>query len=85
MIHELVSYERRSYLLYLSSQIQSTGPAIQTVKSIFDGQMSREETKSHLSSEKAAFQRDECRELLQVTNAYMNISLLAFYVSKYQF
>ena len=51
-IHGVLFYDRRSYLLYLSSQIQSTGPAIQTVKSIFDGQMSREETKSHLSSEK---------------------------------
>ena len=83
MIHELLSYERRSYLLYLSSQIQSTGPAIQTVKSIFDGQMSREETKSHLSSEKGGVPEGRMQRITpsdQRLYEYQFIGILCIYV-----
>ena len=44
------------------------------------GKWAEKKQKATCLRKKAAFQRDECRELLQVTNAYMNISLLAFYV-----
>ena len=84
MIHELLSYERRSYLLYLSSQIQSTGPAIQTVKSIFDGQMSREETKSHLSSEKGGVPVGRMQRITpsdQRLYEYQFIGILCIYIS----
>ena len=84
MIHELLSYERRSYLLYLSSQIQSTGPAIQTVKSIFDGQMSREETKSHLSSEKGGVPEGRMQRITpsdQRLYEYQFIGILCIYIS----
>ena len=84
MIHELLSYERRSYLLYLSSQIQSTGPAIQTVKSIFDGQMSREETKSHLSSEKGGVPEGRMQRITpsdQRLNEYQFIGIICIYIS----
>ena len=83
MIHELLSYERRSYLLYLSSQIQSTGPAIQTVKSIFDGQMSREETKSHLSSEKGGVPEGRMQRITpsdQRLYEYQFIGILCIYI-----
>ena len=47
------------------------------------GKWAEKKQKATCLRKKAAFQRDECRELLQVTNAYMNISLLAFYVYIY--
>ena len=84
MIHELLSYERRSYLQYLSSQIQSTGPAIQTVKSILDGQMNRKETKSHLSSEKGGVPEGRMQRITpsdQRLYEYQFIGILCIYIS----
>ena len=43
------------------------------------GKWAEKKQKATCLRKKAAFQRDECRELLQVTNAYMNISLLALH------
>ena len=46
---------------------------------MFDGKWVKKKQQVTCLRKKAAFQREGCRELLQVTNAYMNISLLALH------